>query len=204
LLAGTDPNPQLYQSVCRVTSITTEGKASYHATAFAVTPDLLLTAGHFCAGVAERISEGKEIPVQALFPVDKLGQPREIIPATILSFEYEKGGLDICLLVSPNHGLVPLRLAGSADHLRNGDTIYTAGFPQATYGLVHRSGHLTVIDPPVIYVSLYIEPGASGSPALKNDEVIGMVIRYKNDELFGTTILLSVDELVEYLAAAGG
>ena len=90
---------------------------------------------------------------------------------------------DICILEFPHHGLTPLILAANTDYVETEDRITVIGAP-GTFFPVRREGHIIAVKAgsdlgsmkDLIFMSIDIQPGSSGSPVIWNGKVIGVLV----------------------------
>ena len=169
-------------------------------TAWAVTPDLMITAGHLCKSAQARINAGQDYEILQWDFVDMKGSISEgEKDARILAISNSH---DICILKSEDHGLTPLRLSQRVDLMLTGDMLTVTGYPHGIPFLVQKDGHIIAIDDEELYIDIFIEPGNSGSPVLWMNEVVGMVVAYPISEstlITQTCKAVSVKELQKFL-----
>lgn len=198
---GNPSKPVYFSSVVRVMSdpVNPLDKTLF-GTAFAVTPDLMFTAGHLCKSAQARIDAGQDHEVMKWDFVDEKGQISEgYEDVKILAIHDSK---DVCLLKSEDHGLIPLRLSQRVDLMITGDMLIVAGYPHGIPYLVQKEGSMIAIDDQSLYADLFIEPGNSGSPVIWMDEVVGMIIVYPVSDstlITQTSKAVSVKELQKFL-----
>ena len=190
------PEVDLHASLARVQSISLPGQdGGSMATAWAVTPDLLYTAGHFCDTMTRGIEAGLYAQELLLEAPNKKG---------VLTKKFKSESftshiiMDMCIISAPNHGLTPLKLHDSHQLLRIGDILLTAGYPKGVEIITYEEGRVGAILDQVVYTSIHVQPGASGSPVMWDSKVIGIVIKYRQ-EPHNCSILMFVPELQKFL-----
>lgn len=195
-----------YKAVVMVHSVPTlMMSAPSQGTAFAITEDLLFTAGHVCESMVKRTNDGIDTGEIMLLPSDRKGWPieSEAVSASIVHFTNDEQ--DICLLKSIDHGFPTLTLSKHYDSVSTGDSIITIGCPK---GLLHivEDGRIATSTENVLFLNLHVEGGNSGSPVLLGKEVIGMVVSYysrKDGALRKMSNAVPVVKLQEFLNKHG-
>jgi len=112
------------------------GVASYEAkgigglaTGFAVSSDLLVTAGHFCAMVQDVSLKTHSPATISIAYIDKDDKTKELTGATVLTVDPYN---DLCVIFSPKHGMIPLQME-KASNVRRLDRVHVLGTPYGIY-----------------------------------------------------------------------
>lgn len=170
-----------YQSVARV-YMNMPNRGQITATGFAIGPDLIMTAAHFCVPVLEmQILETKMTgTIEMEYYDDKLKL-------------HHSGGLevkemaeteDICILEKKDHNLVPLSISTNYKNLQIRDRVWIVGAPQGVF-LAEFPGRVITTSFVAeskklngkLVVSAASVGGVSGSPVLdKYGKVVGMLV----------------------------
>lgn len=198
---GSSTRSTHFSSVVRVSSNPANpmSKAIF-GTAFAVTPDLLMTTGHLCIAIQGRLDSGQDTGIEWDL-VDEKGTISEGEVETEIVAVHDT--LDMCLLKSEEHGLIPTRLSQRVDLIMTGDTLTMAGYPHGVPYLIQKDGRLISLSDKVLYADLFVESGNSGSPVFWMDEVVGMVISMPispHTVIRQTSYAISVKELQKFLS----
>lgn len=160
-----------------------KGNFPYQATAFAISDDYMLTAGHYCNRLQEQAKLGlvsKKIKVEG---ADRNGELYFVGTAIIVA-NHKKH--DMCIIKSENHGLIPLKLFGDMSIIETEDKVTTIGAPRGFFP-VRREGHIISKKYgfcKLILIALNVDPGSSGSPVIWNGRVIGIVVRHFHPIIF--------------------
>lgn len=181
----TKEHTQLRTSVARVRLQPGEkGRSSLQATAFAITPDHLLTAGHFCRNA--EVSMKKKIASQ-LVAVEAAGPDGMIYHNGDAKISAISDKHDICLLFSEGHMLDPLPFMTELEVIQSEDKITIIGAPRGYFpvrsdgrviSLYGDESQFGVSEQPLMPLRVDIEPGSSGSPVIWNGYVVGIVVKY--------------------------
>lgn len=106
------------------------GKPSVVGTAFAVSNDLLVTAGHVCVSILQgQILRGFKQNTYLQHLTSYNSSMRTIDGLKIEEIDTKN---DLCLLVRKNHGLVPLKMS-SGKYIQNRDKVTILGSPAGTF-----------------------------------------------------------------------
>ncbi len=173
---------KLVHRVVRLFAPELKGKDGIYASGFPVSREMIMTAGHFCAGVVE----GKE-KVSQTIQVTYANNNDEIsrLPdGQIVRFIFNDA-LDLCLIKVPRHGLTSFKIA-NYDKVRIGQKVTIIGaplgliFPNITEGFVTQkvTDELPV---PILngklLTSAPVFAGNSGGPVFNEaGEVIGVLV----------------------------
>lgn len=149
------------------------GKEGRRGTAFALTENLLMTAGHICVSV-EKLRDPEIEPVFLLTRYDNRGVQYRMGFATIAHID---NAYDVCILNAPLHPFKPLEFTDAYEELRVGTLAYITGFP---YGFLAVDEYrLTAITQEYMWGHGFVYPGHSGSPILVDGKIIGLVSAFK-------------------------
>lgn len=158
-----------------------DGKPATAATAFSVSKDRLVTAGHFCIGVIELTKVGlieDEIYMQHYRGL------KSITTQKGLKIEAVDEENDLCTLTKPSHGLPPLDLADD-ESVGVRDEIHILGSPLGiflieTVGKVASKDAGTISDKlkDLLVLSCQAMSGNSGGPVLdRHGRVVGVLVQ---------------------------
>lgn len=168
-----------FYSIAKLTVQYKDNSGHISATAFAVSDDLFMTAGHFCATAEMGANTGMladEIEYTVLAP----GGNTEVFGGVkVQSYSPSK---DICLVRRASHGLQPVTFVFSS-LVSDFEKVYVLGAPHDIFPFV-TEGHITSHEPIVdgqnnydLTLSAPANPGNSGSPIFNDrGKVIGMII----------------------------
>lgn len=193
-------------SIVRLRSLPGEnGSSSAQATGFAITSNHLLTAGHYCNSMSERIKKkvaSEDILVEVS---DSKGMIHKIGSATIVASAI---GMDACLLELKNHGLKKLNLYTDFGVIEAGDRISVHGAPHG-YFLVSVVGQIislrgdpsqfSTVDSNEMFLRVSILPGSSGSPVMWNGKCIGIVVKYVQGMNGQGSLATRSDDVMDFL-----
>jgi V8-like Glu-specific endopeptidase len=177
-----------------------EGKAGSQATGFAVDEDHIVTAGHYCDGVTKGVEEGRLNKEILVIGANYDGTHYELGTATIVARHKDQ---DLCLLKSPEHLLTPLPILPDIELVETEDNITVIGAPK-NYFPVRRDGRVISLESPrffrkdMLFLSVDIQKGSSGSPVIWNGYVIG-VIAILPYELHDAALAVRGDYLVDFI-----
>lgn len=172
-----DPAKQSYSSVGRLSVITKDKKGGIFATGFAISDSKIITAGHFCIDWLEGNVKGifpDEIDITIIHGNSLLELSQ------VLEVELIEEKMDVCILKG-NPGLEPVVFADYSK-TKVGDKVYNIGsslslFPQYSEGRINVPKFDIGDNRGLLYMSLDISPGSSGSPCFNDrGELVGMVI----------------------------
>lgn len=193
---------KFYNSIALLQSTPGElGDEGKMATGFAVDSDHILTAGHFCEAV-DKLKK-KEMAGDKITVVrsDKRGLPRIPIPATIVTYNRMK---DVCILFAKKHGMRSIPMASSLALLTTEDKVTVIGAPYGFFP-VRREGRIISSLAyrfqqfnGMIFIAVNIQAGNSGSPVIKDGEVIGMVAILPH-HIHETALAVPINEIKEFL-----
>ncbi len=148
-------------------------------TAFAISKDLLMTAGHVCVGTIEYQASG-DLGENIQLITMKDGIKQYIDGVEILEVDEPH---DICLLKKSGHGLIPLKFLRDYDNLKFRDKVWVVGAPR---GMLISEQEGRVMDTSMdqkfplkgkLLISSAVAGGNSGSPVLnERGEVVGMLV----------------------------
>ena len=193
---------KFYNSIALVQSTPgRNGHGGGTATAFAIDNKYLLTAGHFC----EKIDSLKKIQMVGdkilVVRSDKRGMPRTPIIATMVAYDKSK---DVCVLSVKGHGMQPLFLADSIALLTTEDEVTVIGAPRGFFP-VRRDGRIISSLAyrfqqfnDMLFIAVNIEVGNSGSPVIKDGEVVGMIVILPH-HIHETALAVPIDEIRKFL-----
>jgi len=193
---------KFYSSVALIQSTAgRNGHGGGMATAFALDDEYLLTAGHFC----DKIDSLKKMEMVGdkilVVRSDKRGMPRTPIIATMIAFDKSK---DICVLAAKEHGMEPLPMADSIALLTTEDEVTVIGAPRGFFP-VRRDGRIISSLAyrfqqfnDMLFIAVNIEVGNSGSPVIKDGEVVGMIVILPH-HIHETALAVPIDEIREFL-----
>jgi len=193
--------PHVYNSVARI-AVAVEGTDDYvlFATGFAVTKDLILTAGHFCRNYANGM-DNELLNDSASYIFYNGKEFIESYGLELVDYEMDdENDLDTCLMRKQDHGLTILNIFNEKHgKLEVGDKIFVVGAPYATVPSIRTDGYIAAMNDETILVSSPGGPGNSGSPVFnENLEVIGMLVRVNTRYSFIVTII-SYKQLNDFL-----
>lgn len=162
------------------------------ATAWAIDKNHLVTAGHFCQTVDELVEAGQSDGIIYIGLVDYQGKPLRRVDAII---SYITDSPDVCILLSPDHHMVPLPI-GQPESLQVGDELLYVGAPDGILPVIElgtlisiNGWQITQGKADLILFNGRILLGHSGSPLLAKHKVIGMIIGYgKGINSFGLAV----------------
>jgi S1-C subfamily serine protease len=152
-----------------------------YGTAFAISPDLLMTAGHVCSSFIAAKDNNLLVDGMSL---DYYGPNGETIISSlgvdVVEVNEEN---DVCILKKNDHGLVPVRIVKDYNKVGPKDVVHIVGAPMGIY-ITHYDGeiigkNMTINKdmPPRLVVSAASAPGNSGGPVFNDKgEVVGMLI----------------------------
>ncbi len=193
---------KFYNSIALIQSTPgRNGHGGGMATAFAIDSEYLLTAGHFC----DKIDSLKKMEMVGdkilVVRSDKRGMPRTPIIATMIVFDKSK---DICVLAAKEHGMRPLPMADSIALLTTEDEVTVIGAPHGFFP-VRRDGRIISSLAyrfqqfnDMLFIAVNIEVGNSGSPVIKDGEVVGMIVILPH-HIHETALAIPIDEIREFL-----
>lgn len=171
-------------------------KGYFMATAWAITPDQLMTAGHFCNGAQDQMLLKHSQKYLVLQTVDEQGRPDRKIKGTIRATVNEDMD-DMCIIDSPGHGLVPVEIETNLKLVETEDRITIVGGPRG-YFPIRRDGYVWAVADDALLVAVEIQPGNSGGPVFWQGKVIGMVVM-SIGELNEAGIAVRSDKLLEFI-----
>jgi len=171
------------------------------ATGFAIDEEYILTAGHFCETL-DRLKKDQMVGDKILVVrSDNRGLPRTPIIATMIAYDRPK---DICVLSAKDHGMEPIALADSIAPLTTEDKVTVIGAPRGFFP-VRRDGRIISSLAyrfqqfnDMLFIAVNIEVGNSGSPVIKDGEVIGMIVILPH-HIHETALAVPIDEIREFL-----
>lgn len=202
---------QYYKSIAKL--LLTPGEEGFEgaqATGFAIDPDHLITAGHFCTVLQRKMRLGLASKEIQLLRSDKHGNTLEAGMAVIIAnAEKNKDPVeDICLLRSKDHQFLPLTFVNDMNLIETEDPIVVVGSPSGFFP-IRREGHVSSLSMlskskdninNLLLLSVNIQPGSSGSPVIWNGQVIGMIIKTFPDNILKDGALATrADRIVEFI-----
>jgi serine protease Do len=162
-----EPKPDVRDSIVSLVGISEETGRLRVTTGFVVHSKRVLTAGHFCVGIAEDLV------------VSSYNSPEHYIDGRITALDPFN---DLCLVNVPTLDSPAVRWSGKADP---GDLVTAVGspagvFPVERLGVILGTAERPSLLPagePLLHILAEIEPGFSGGPILdaKTERVLGMV-----------------------------
>ena len=181
-LAPTPADIELHKAIARVSL--TAGKSTLTATAFAIHPDFLLTAGHVCSN-AQALAVDERVP--AVFKAEYVDDEDQISSFHGLQVIKVDAVNDLCLLYSPGHPLKILEIEQDPKKVRRFDRIFMAGSPFGEFPILEdcyvssrESEDQKDVDARGwLSCSCNAKPGNSGGPLIRNGKVISVVSRGK-------------------------
>lgn len=187
------PRDKYYNSVAVLAIMSPDGQLAGSATGFAISPNMILTAGHFCIHAVSSMEKGEINETITVIGSDIQGSWYKIGEADIVDWS-TNGAIDACLLYLPDHKLVPLKLARSFNRVHTEDIVTSIGAPNGTFP-VRRDGRIASLSPSgftypfnnMILIAIEAQPGCSGSPVIWHGLVVGMLVAVP-DELIDSAL----------------
>jgi len=150
------------------------------ATGFAVTKNLIMTAGHFCdTSDKEMMTPVKDFDIFTAYGTLESGKSYKIGQTEIIA--YENKDLDLCILRLNSHGLKPMTLHPTSKILSTEELVTTIGAPQGHFP-IRREGRVSaVVDEDykgrdLILIAINVQGGSSGSPVIYQGSVVGIIV----------------------------
>ncbi len=173
---------RLVHRVVRLFAQEVAGNEGIAASGFPINREMILTAGHFCAGVEE--GKGKISQNIKVSYVNVNDEIATLEGGQIVKYVFNDS-LDLCLIKVPRHGLVPLKIA-HYEKVRIGQKVTIIGaplgliFPNITEGYVtqkYSEGFGSPILNGKLLTSAPVFGGNSGGPVFNEaGEVIGVLV----------------------------
>jgi S1-C subfamily serine protease len=171
------------------------------ATGFAIDGQHLLTAGHFCEATVELNKKGMVGEKILIVRSNSKGLPRIPVLGTIVGHDSKT---DICVIKSPDHKMEALPLADSVSEIRTEDVVTVIGAPNGFFP-VRRDGRIISTlayrfqqFSDMLFISINIQAGNSGSPVIMHGEVVGMIV-IQPLTIHETALAVPVDEIRKFI-----
>ena len=136
-------------------------------TAFPVTKDILLTAGHVCLSMielADSAASGIDDSLVIFAKINSKGQFYDSEDGHKMGMIIGvDGDSDVCSIFSPEHGLAPLPITQTYNSLVVGDDVVVVSSPENVLYVKDYGTVISVTDEELI-INIHIEHGSSGAP----------------------------------------
>jgi hypothetical protein len=173
---------ELHKSIARVSM--KAGAYSLTATAFAIHPNYLLTAGHVCSD-AQSLAIQERVP--AVLKADYIDDEDLVSSFEGLTIVKMDAVNDLCLLFRPFHPLKPLEIEQDPKKVKRFDRIFIAGapwgeFPMLEECFVSSRDSEDQKSPDTrgwLSSSCSAKPGYSGGPIIRAGKVVSVISRGK-------------------------
>jgi S1-C subfamily serine protease len=183
-LASNQLEPDYYSHIVRLNAkVLKNPEVSLQATGFAISRNLIMTAGHFCATAEIGMAMGVlGSGVHYSYMDDQnIEESSDLIIVNYVMDEVNNQ--DICILKKKNHGIKPVEFA-KLSSIDIGDKLTIVGAPLGVFP-TKTEGHVTLLDggETLSYLKNYLVTsvpsygGNSGSPIFDEEgKVVGMLV----------------------------